>query len=92
MTISRGQTAFQVSKPPEKDSKMGKPGLWDNIEKKRKRIEGGSGERMRSPGDKGAPTAEAIKASQGKAKGGMVRYKNGGCVMANRGVRDTKMG
>jgi hypothetical protein len=71
---------------------MGKPGLWDNIEKKRKRIEGGSGERMRSPGDKGAPTAEAIKASQGKAKGGMVRYKNGGCVMANRGVRDTKMG
>ena len=92
MTISRAQTAFQVSKPPEKDRKMGKPGLWDNIEKKRKRIEGGSGERMRSPGDKGAPTAEAIKASQGKAKGGMVRYKNGGCVMANRGVRDTKMG
>jgi len=92
MTISRAQTAFQVSKPPEKYRKMGKPGLWDNIEKKRKRIEGGSGERMRSPGDKGAPTAEAIKASQGKAKGGMVRYKNGGCVMANRGVRDTKMG
>ena len=47
---------------------------------------------MRSPGDKGAPTAKAIKDSQGKAKGGMVRYKNGGCVMAGRGVRDTKMG
>jgi len=92
MTISRGQTAFQVSKPPEGTSKMGKPGLWDNIQKKRKRIEGGSGERMRSPSDEGAPTAKAIKDSQGKAKGGMVRYKNGGCVMANRGVRDTKMG
>jgi len=28
-----------------------------------------------------------------KAKGGMVKkgYKNGGCVMAGRGVRDTKM-
>ena len=73
MTITRGQTAFKLSKPPERTSKMGKPGLWDNIEKKRERIEGGSGERMRSPGDKGAPTAKAIKDSQGKAKGGMVR-------------------
>ena len=67
-------------------------GLWDNIHNKRKRIKDGSGERMRSPGSKGAPTESAIKKSQGKAKGGMVRYKNGGCVMANRGVRDTKMG
>ena len=71
---------------------MGKRGLWDNIHAKRERIAKGSGERMRSPGDKGAPTAEAIKRSQGKAKGGMVRYKNGGCVMGNRGIRDTKMG
>ena len=92
MTISRSQTAFQVSTPPEKDRSVGKPGLWDNINKKRKRIEGGSGERMRSPGDKGAPTAKAIKDSQGKKNGGMVRYKNGGCVMAGRGVRDTQMG
>jgi hypothetical protein len=64
---------------------MRKPGLWENIENKRKRIEGGSGERMRSPGDKGAPTAEAIKDSQGKKNGGMVRYMDGGCVMAGRG-------
>ncbi len=70
---------------------MRKPGLWENIEKKRKRIEGGSGERMRSPGDKGAPTAEAIKDSQGKKNGGMVRYMDGGCVMAGRGVRKTNM-
>jgi len=46
---------------------------------------------MRSPGDKGAPTAEAIKDSQGKKNGGMVRYMDGGCVMAGRGVRKTNM-
>tara|TARA_R110000796_G_scaffold194523_1_gene310907 strand:+ start:35 stop:310 length:276 start_codon:yes stop_codon:yes gene_type:complete len=91
MAMGRSQMATQIS-TPSGGSKMGKPGLWDNINKKRKRIEGGSGERMRSPGDKGAPTAEAIKQSQGKKNGGMVRFKNGGCVMAGRGVRDTKMG
>jgi len=41
-----------------------KPGLWANIRKKRKRIEHGSGERMRKPGSEGAPTAAALKASQ----------------------------
>ena len=40
----------------------------------------------------GDSSEKAIKQSQGKAKGGIVRYKNGGCVMAGRGVRDTKMG
>lgn len=33
-----------------------KGGLWDNIHKKRKRIEGGSKEKMRKPGSDGAPT------------------------------------
>ena len=42
----------------------GERGLWDNIHAKRKRIENGSGERMRKPGRKGAPTDAAIKASQ----------------------------
>jgi len=41
-----------------------RPGLWANIHAKRKRIKAGSGERMRKPGSKGAPTAKAIKASQ----------------------------
>ena len=31
--------------------------LWANIHKKRERIKRGSGERMRKPGEKGAPTA-----------------------------------
>lgn len=41
----------------------GKRGLWDNIHAKRKRIASGSGERMRKPGSKGAPTADALKAA-----------------------------
>jgi len=35
--------------------------LWANIHKKRQRIKQGSGERMRKPGDKGAPSADALK-------------------------------
>lgn len=35
-----------------------RPGLWDNIHAKRKRIAAGSGERMRKPGSKGAPTKQ----------------------------------
>lgn len=43
-----------------------KKGLWDNIHAKRRRIAAGSGERMRKPGEKGAPTAAELKASQVK--------------------------
>ena len=39
-------------------------GLWANIHAKRKRIKSGSGEKMRSPGSEGAPTAKALKDSQ----------------------------
>jgi len=45
-------------------------GLWDNIHAKRKRIESGSGERMRKPGSKGAPTAKDFRVSAGKKEGG----------------------
>ena len=45
-----------------------KPGLYSNIQKKRKRIAAGSGERMRKPGSKGAPTARAFKRSARTAK------------------------
>ena len=38
-----------------------KPGLWANIHAKRKRIKSGSGERMRKPGSKGAPSAQDFK-------------------------------
>ena len=45
-----------------------KPGLYGNIHAKRKRIKAGSGERMRKPGAKGAPTAKAFKQSAKTAK------------------------
>lgn len=38
-----------------------KPGLYANIHAKRKRIAAGSGERMRKPGSKGAPTAQSFR-------------------------------
>ena len=41
-----------------------KRGLWDNIHAKQKRIKAGSGERMRKPGSKGAPSEADLKAAQ----------------------------
>ena len=38
--------------------------LWANIHAKRKRIKAGSGERMRKPGEKGAPSAAGIQSAQ----------------------------
>jgi hypothetical protein len=45
-----------------------KPGLYANIAAKRERIKTGSGEKMRKPGAKGAPTAAAFKAAAKTAK------------------------
>lgn len=45
-----------------------KNGLYANIHAKRERIKAGSGERMRKPGSKGAPTAEAFRQSAKTAK------------------------
>lgn len=43
-------------------------GLYANIHAKRERIKAGSGEKMRKPGAKGAPTAAAFRASAKTAK------------------------
>lgn len=45
-----------------------KKGLYANIHAKRKRIAKGSGEKMRKPGSKGAPTAAAFRKSAKTAK------------------------
>ncbi len=45
-----------------------KEGLYKNIHDKRKRIKEGSGEKMRKPGSKGAPTAEDFEESAKTAK------------------------
>jgi hypothetical protein len=46
----------------------GEVGLYANIHAKRKRIAAGSGEKMRKPGVKGAPTAKAFKQSAKTAR------------------------
>jgi len=48
---------------------MVKPGLYANIHAKRKRIAEGSGEKMRKPGTKNAPTAKQFKQAAKTAKG-----------------------
>lgn len=52
-------------------------GLYANIHAKQQRISEGSGERMRKPGSKGAPTAEAFRESAKTAK-----MKDGGPSLA----------
>jgi hypothetical protein len=45
-----------------------KPGLYANIHAKRKRIQAGSGEKMRKPGAPGAPTKKDFIKSAKTAK------------------------
>jgi hypothetical protein len=47
---------------------MSKPGLYAAILAKQERIKAGSGERMRKPGEAGAPTAKAFRESAKTAK------------------------
>lgn len=47
-----------------------KPGLYANIHAKQERIKNGSGEKMRKPGTKGAPTKQAFIESAKTAKKG----------------------
>jgi hypothetical protein len=59
---------------------MKKPGLYANINAKRERIAEGSGEKMRKPGSKGAPSksdfVESAKTATKKlARGGGVESK-----------------
>ena len=46
----------------------GKKGLYENIHAKRERIEAGSGEKMKKPGAKGAPSASDFKKAAKTAK------------------------
>ena len=81
MMASRGMGAIRSSKIPGGKRKArrdntdfmeyaegGKVGLYDNIHAKRKRIAAGSGEKMRKPGAKGAPSFEAFKQSAKTAR------------------------
>jgi hypothetical protein len=81
MMASRGMGAIMPSKMPSGKRKArrdntdftqyaegGEVGLYANINAKRKRIAAGSGEKMRKPGSKGAPTADAFVQSAKTAK------------------------
>ncbi len=81
MKTSRGMGDIAPSKMPKgkkkarKDdtdftqyAKGGKVGLYENIHRKKARIAAGSGEKMRKPGSKGAPTAAQFKQAAKTAK------------------------
>lgn len=81
MIASRGMGAISPGKMPKGKRKArrddtdftqfaagGKVGLYANINAKRKRIAEGSGEKMRKPGSRGAPTAQAFIQSAKTAK------------------------
>tara|TARA_R100000995_G_scaffold48758_1_gene23398 strand:- start:691 stop:876 length:186 start_codon:yes stop_codon:yes gene_type:complete len=53
---------------PAKKRKSKRPGLYANIHAKRRRIKAGSGEKMRKPGAKGAPTKAQFKRAAKTAK------------------------
>tara|TARA_R100000234_G_C4929642_1_gene147895 strand:+ start:432 stop:626 length:195 start_codon:yes stop_codon:yes gene_type:complete len=53
---------------PRKKAKSKRKGLYANIHAKRKRIKAGSGEKMRKPGTKGAPTKSQFKRAAKTAK------------------------
>jgi hypothetical protein len=50
-------------------------GLWANIHAKRERIKHGSGEKMREPGSKGAPTAKNFKDAANESKEHLERIR-----------------
>ena len=65
---------------PEELGGGGRPGLYANIAAKRRRIAAGSGEKMRKPGSKGAPTKENFRQAETTAKkaaGGALNYSKG---------------
>ena len=70
--MPKGRTIYRKDNPDavEMYAKGGKVGLYENIHKKRARIAAGSGEKMRKPGSKGAPTkADFIKSAKTAKKG-----------------------
>lgn len=74
---SQGGTCPALKKRNEDINDVFEAGLWDNIHAKRKRIKAGSGERMRKPGSKGAPTKQNFKdASESVQEGYDVNSKH----------------
>ena len=69
ITVKKALKGVNCAAPAWGLKKMSKkPGLYANIAAKRERIKAGSGETMRKPGTKGAPTAKAFRESAKTAK------------------------
>ena len=73
MPGAKGKTIVRKDKPQfvteyKKGGGVNLPGLYANINAKKKRIAAGSGEKMRKPGSSGAPTFDAFKKSALTAK------------------------
>jgi hypothetical protein len=73
MPGAKGKTIVRKDKPQfvteyKKGGDVNLPGLYANINAKKKRIAAGSGEKMRNPGSSGAPTSDAFKKSALTAK------------------------
>lgn len=68
--MPKGKTIVRKDNPNDVEvyKEGGKVGLYANINAKRKRIAAGSGEKMRKPGTKGAPTKDAFIQSAKTAK------------------------
>jgi len=68
--------------------------LYENINKKRKRIKAGSGEKMRKAGDEGSPSAKDFKdaaKTAKKAEGGMVKLSEKQQKIATRAAPKNKI-
>jgi hypothetical protein len=59
---------LEVLRYKVKEIVMASKGLYANIAAKKKRIAAGSGEKMRKPGAKGAPSSKAFKQAAKTAK------------------------
>ena len=52
---------------------LARRGLWENIRRKKERIKRGSKEKMRKPGEKGAPTKVQIERAKGEKSEGLTK-------------------
>jgi hypothetical protein len=59
---------LEVLRHQVKEIVMASKGLYANIAAKKKRIAAGSGEKMRKPGTKGAPSSKSFKQAAKTAK------------------------
>jgi len=86
----KGKTYPVKVQKEEAELEEAKQGLWANIHAKRERIKRGSGEKMRKPGSKGAPTDKALKDSQESVQIDELSKKTLGSYV-NKAAKDSRL-